>query len=378
MLTFDRLSFWEKRSVLEGIDALIVGSGIVGMTTAIHLKKKDPKKKIVILERGYLPSGASTKNAGFACFGSPTEILDDLGRMEEAKVWDTVAMRFEGLKTLFELVDPSAIHYTACGSWDLLTNEDSSITEDHLHYLNQNIEQITGHSEAYSTDQDVLKNSAIQGFSRAYKNRLEGALDTGNLMDSLHALCTQLGIRFIFSAEVLGIESQGENPSVYTQYGSIKAQQVAVCTNGFASRLLDLPVLPARAQVLVTDPIPNLKIRGTFHFEKGYYYFRNIGDRLLLGGARNKDFQGETTMDLMVTEDIQNHLLDRLKTNILPNQSFTIGYQWAGIMGVGEDKHPIITQTSPNVFAAVRMGGMGVAIGSLVGLKLSNLMINGK
>jgi glycine/D-amino acid oxidase-like deaminating enzyme len=83
-------------------------------------------------------------------------------------------------------------------------------------------------------------------------------------------------------------------------------------------------------------------------------------------------------MDLMVTEDIQNHLLDRLKTNILPNQSFTIGYQWAGIMGVGEDKHPIITQTSPNVFAAVRMGGMGVAIGSLVGLKLSNLMINGK
>ena len=29
----------------------------------------------------------------------------------------------------------------------------------------------------------------------------------------------------------------------------------------------------------------NLKIKGSFHYEKGYYYFRNIDNRILLGGG---------------------------------------------------------------------------------------------
>jgi hypothetical protein len=36
-------------------------------------------------------------------------------------------------------------------------------------------------------------------------------------------------------------------------------------------------VKPARAQVLITEPIDNLDVRGTFHLDCGYYYFRNIG-----------------------------------------------------------------------------------------------------
>ncbi len=36
-------------------------------------------------------------------------------------------------------------------------------------------------------------------------------------------------------------------------------------------------------------------------------------------------------------------------------------------MGVGTEKKPIIKKISPNVVCAVRMGGMGVAIGSFVG-----------
>jgi hypothetical protein len=39
-----------------------------------------------------------------------------------------------------------------------------------------------------------------------------------------------------------------------------------------------------------------------FHLEKGYYYFRNINDRILLGGGRNLDFEGETTTSHDTTE----------------------------------------------------------------------------
>ena len=111
MLRIDNLSYWEKSTYLENIDFLIIGSGIVGLSTAIFLKKKNKNYKVLVIDRGYLPTGASTKNAGFTCFGSPTELFDDLQNMNELTVWDTFSNRYMGLNTLFELVQKDKIAY---------------------------------------------------------------------------------------------------------------------------------------------------------------------------------------------------------------------------------------------------------------------------
>ena len=71
-------SYWELKEWFSNIDFTIVGSGIVGLNCAISLKREHPKAKILVLEKGTLPQGASTKNAGFACFGSLSELIDDL------------------------------------------------------------------------------------------------------------------------------------------------------------------------------------------------------------------------------------------------------------------------------------------------------------
>ena len=71
-------SYWELKEWFTNIDFTIVGSGIVGLNCALQLKKQHPHSKILILEKGILPQGASTKNAGFACFGSLSELIDDL------------------------------------------------------------------------------------------------------------------------------------------------------------------------------------------------------------------------------------------------------------------------------------------------------------
>ena len=65
---------------------------------------------------------------------------------------------------------------------------------------------------------------------------------------------------------------------------------------------------------------------------------------------------------------------DLLKNVILPNQNFQIAHRWSGIMGIGSSKKPIVTQLSENVFCGVRLGGMGVAIGSLIGKELADLI----
>ena len=92
-------SYWEQNQ-LKGIDYTIIGAGITGLSCALRLKKMDPSKRVVVLEKGVMPIGASMKNAGFACFGSATELLDDIEKFGESIVWETVALRWSGLQQL--------------------------------------------------------------------------------------------------------------------------------------------------------------------------------------------------------------------------------------------------------------------------------------
>ena len=94
-----------------------------------------------------------------------------------------------------------------------------------------------------------------------------------------------------------------------------------VATNGFTRDLIrQLKVFPARNQVLVTAPIEGLKVKGTFHYDKGYYYFRNIDNRILLGGGRNLAFGKERTVEFGTTPLIRAALTKILKRHILPGQ----------------------------------------------------------
>ena len=86
------------------------------------------------------------------------------------------------------------------------------------------------------------------------------------------------------------------------------------------------------------------------------------------------DFDGETTTSLSQTDLIQNRLEELLKNVILPKQDFKIAHRWSGIMGIGNSKNPIVSQLSENVYCGVRLGGMGVAIGSLIGQELAELI----
>jgi glycine/D-amino acid oxidase-like deaminating enzyme len=114
-----------------------------------------------------------------------------------------------------------------------------------------------------------------------------------------------------------------------------------------------------------------LSIKGTFHLDEGFYYFRNIHDRILFGGGRNLDFATETTTEISVTDLIQKQLETYLKEIILPKTPFEIDQRWSGIMGVGHEKKPILKALCNRVYIGVRMGGMGVAIGASVGKTLS-------
>jgi glycine/D-amino acid oxidase-like deaminating enzyme len=373
MLRIEDLSFWEKSAYFEKIDFLIVGSGIVGMSTALFLRKKYTDAKIVIIERGYLPTGASSKNAGFTCFGSPTELYDDLKSMKENEVWETFSNRYNGLKCLFELIPPKAIDYVPCKSWDLIeSGVPNEINPEFIGHINEKAKEITGVDDVYSEDHNAAKRFGFENIQTSYCNQLEGAINTGMLIQELHKKTTEAKIQVVFGVEALSMNSNTQGVELQTNKGLVSASNCIIATNGFAKQWIEEDIQPARAQVLVTNQIKDLKVNGTFHFQKGYYYFRNVGDRVLLGGGRNLDFKGETTESFETTPQIQQKLEELIRTTILPNQDFRIEYSWSGIMGVGNTKSPIVKMLNNNTAIGVRLGGMGVALGSQVGKSLAN------
>lgn len=378
MLKNTEWSYWERRQMMSNIDFIVIGAGIVGYSTALQLKKESPKAKILVLERGMLPSGASSKNAGFACFGSASEIYDDIEAYGEKVVWETVALRWKGLRALRDQIGDATLRLQINGSWDLFTiNELETFHKValQLNYYNTKLEEITGESDVFSIDRSLKEQFGFEGIEASFHNRLEAQIDTAAMNQAFHEQVVAAGIQVLFGSEVTAIKDCVDFSEVSTTIGNFTATKVAICTNGFAKDLVDEDVQPARAQVLITKPIENLKIEGTFHYQKGYYYFRNIDNRILFGGGRNLDFEGETNTEMVTTELILSALEDILGTVILPSTEFEIDYSWAGIMGVGQTKKPIIKSISPNVYCGIRLGGMGVAIGTLVGQELAGLML---
>lgn len=377
MLEFKKWSFWERESYLNNIDYLIVGSGIVGLSTAIELKNKKPEKKVLVLEKGNIPTGASTKNAGFACFGSPTEILDDLSKGNEKEVWETIAKRWKGLQILKERIGDE-LDYLNYGSWELFKEDEKEIFEkcvEQIPFLNQKIEEITGEKDCFIVNNEAIEQFGFENIHSTIKNRLEGQIDTGKMMVKLQQIAIEKGALILNGVEVLKVNEQENFIEIETQLGNLQSEKCCICTNGFSKTLFpEMDVEPARAQVLITEPIPHLSLKGTFHYQEGYYYFRNIGNRILLGGARNLDFQTENTTEFQNTNIILSALSNLLKDVILPETPHTIEHVWTGIMGVGEQKNPIIKQINQRLFCGIRLGGMGVALGSAIGKELAELI----
>jgi glycine/D-amino acid oxidase-like deaminating enzyme len=368
------LSYWEIKNWFANVDYTIVGSGIVGLHCALALREKYPNSKILVLEKGILPQGASTKNAGFACFGSVSEILDDLKSHSEEEVIQLIRKRWNGLQLLRKNLGDSALDFKPFGGYELFLKEDESSYSEclqRLPFVNEILKSIF-RNDVFNKEVDRFDFKNIHEY--LIFNPFEAQIDTGKMMNALLQKAIANNILILNQVVVSSYLDKGNSVEVQMNDFSFSTQKLFFATNGFAQKLTNNQVKPARAQVLITEPIPNLDIKGTFHLDKGYYYFRNIDDRILLGGGRNLDFEGETTTEFGETELIQNHLEKLLKEVILPNTDFKIAHRWSGIMGMGSSKNPIVEQISDNVFCGVRLGGMGVAIGSLIGKELADLV----
>ena len=376
------ISIWEKESFFAPQDIIIVGNGFVGLWSAFHLKKKKPNLKITIVDRGTIPTGASTRNAGFACFGSLSELIHDGKIMGTKKMLELVEMRYKGLKNIQKYFSKKEMDFDLCGGYELYDEIDKKSSKkliQNIEYLNSLLQPITKTKQTFNLIDSKIPDFGFGKTKHLIKNKLEGYLHSGKLVQALLQKVQSMGVQVFTGTEIKSTEKiNGQIELTTNQHFNLISKQVLICTNAFAKDLLpELDIVPARGQVLVTSEITDLPWKGSFHSDEGFYYFRNIGKKVLLGGARNKAFKQETTTQMDVTINIQKELERYLNQVVLPKQKgqFTIDYRWSGIMGMGSEKMPIIKEIEPNIFCAVRMSGMGVALAPIVGKSVAKLML---
>jgi gamma-glutamylputrescine oxidase len=372
-------SYWERDQYFNNIDVCIIGAGIVGLSTAISLQEMAPKLKILVLEKGILPNGASTKNAGFACFGSISEIMADLTHSSQNQVVQLIEDRYIGIQKLLQRLGKNKTQYQKNGGYELFFSKNDYLKyAEQLPFVNELYYKATGVKNMLVEDKEAVLKFGFGKVFSTIKCIEEAQIDTGTTMHQLQILALKKGIKILNSVEVHDINDSDLYLTLKTSLGDIRCRKAIVCTNAFANNLLpqsQANVAPARAQVLITNSIANLKVKGTFHFDEGYFYFRNIHNRILFGGARNHDFETENTQQFELNDKIFEVLEQKLKTHILPKQSYTVYHKWCGIMGLGSNKTPIVKRIDNKVFCAVKMGGMGVALGSKTGHDAAKLII---
>jgi glycine/D-amino acid oxidase-like deaminating enzyme len=294
-------------------------------------------------------------------------------------VLEVVEKRWVGLQRLRALVGDDNLNFQQLGGYELFNERETVIFNqctERIPEFNEKIGRITRQPEVYKVVDDRRSQFGFSAVEHLILNQSEGQIHTGKMMSSLLRIARDTGVEIFNGMGIRQLEDGPTGVLLETAFGwTLQVPRVLVAVNGFARQLIPtIDLYPARNQVLLTKPIPGLKVEGCFHYDRGYYYFRNIDGRILLGGGRNLDIETEKTAEFGSNELIRAALEKLLHEVICPGQQVAIDAWWTGILGLGPVKKPILERVSPHVVVAVRLSGMGVAIGTLVGQEGATLL----
>ena len=158
-------------------------------------------------ERTGFPYGASTRNAGFACYGSPSELLDDLKQHTENEILERVRQRYLGFEKLLGLLGAEKLGYQATGGHELFRAEDAEDRDalwEQVPRLNGLLDEVFPGTAFIHSKENPKQKWGFQGFTDAIELPHEGQIDTGKCMQSLLQLCQQKA----FSSSIISKSDQ--------------------------------------------------------------------------------------------------------------------------------------------------------------------------
>lgn len=226
------ISIWERETFFAPYDVVIVGSGFVGLWSAYYLKKKKPDLRVCIVDRGIIPTGASTRNAGFACFGSLSELVHDARTMGTDKMLQLVEMRFKGLRRIQKVFQASEIDFDLCGGYELYDQQDKATVQElqqNIEYINSLLKPITDTKHTFKLADDEIAQMGFGNTQYLVRNNLEGYLHSGKLVQVLMTKVQSMGVVFFTKTEITGFERNADTIHLNTNHHfSLAAKQLLI------------------------------------------------------------------------------------------------------------------------------------------------------
>ena len=262
---------------------VVIGGGVVGVSTLYHLAKKG-WSDVVLVERRELTSGSTWHAAGLLPLFNMSY---SVGQIHKYSV---------GFYKTLEAETGQNVGFTVCSNIRLARTKDRW---DEFMYYAGVARTIGVHVNILTPEQlkEIWPLCETDGILGAIQHPEDGYIQPADLTQALARGARNRGAEIYRNTVVTGIGQQpGGEWLVRTDKGDITCQHVVSATGNFARRTghmvgLDIPVMPVEHQYIVTEPHPAIQERrrqglpemGVLREADSSWYMREEAGGLLLG-----------------------------------------------------------------------------------------------
>ena len=360
----------------QDCDVVVIGGGLCGTSAALHLAQMGVD--VVLLEGRKLSQSASGRNAGFILQGTAERYNRAVSLMGRDRARRIHAFSLENHRRMAETIETEdiACAYRRRGSLQLAGSPlEVEELEESATLLRED------GFEAVHLTQDALA-PALQhaGFTMGIHMPADGELHPAQFVRGVGHAAARHGARVFEGSSVRTLDAGSTGDvRVETEHGEVRAAMVILATNARAGDLIPFfadKVDPVRGQMLATAPCEP-RFDCPIYANHGYDYWRqDEHGRVVLGGWRNLDPDGEVGHEEQVRDDIQEKMVEFLARM---DVHAPVTHRWAGIMGFSRDGLPMVGPVPGNAGALAGVGftGHGFGFGFLAGQALATQAIEG-
>jgi len=351
-------------------DACVVGGGIAGCSTALHLAERG--YRVALLEDQRIGWGASGRSGAQAIYGlaAPQSKVERLvGVADSRLIWDVTV---EGLALIRELVTR---HRIDC-DWTqghMLT----AIKPRHDAEIRAELEELRGkyqyRSARYMPRDEVASVLATDRYLGALYDTESGHLHCLNYTLGLAAAAERAGARIFEHTRALDFDvtrTAGAAVQVRTPTGKVRCQHLVLCGNvylGETAPELTSKIMAVATYIVATEPLGAIRARGLIANNAAVSdmnwvldYFRLSADyRLLFGGRVN--YSGLSSFDA------PNTTRARMLAVFPQLSDVRIEYAWGGDVDITMNRAPHFGRLAPNVYFLQGFSGHGIALTGIAG-----------
>ncbi|MEC8642311.1 MAG: FAD-binding oxidoreductase [Pseudomonadota bacterium] len=359
----------------DNAEIIIVGCGFTGLSAALTLARAG--KQVVVLEKGLIGEGASTRNGGITSGNirlSATQLKKRFGAERAQQFFDeAVAARADLARFISD--EKIECDFQPVGRVVGLTGQFSvdGIKRDNAAFqARYDIDPvfIEKHDMAEYTDSSIYEGGILRPDI--------GGIHPAKLLHEMKRLALEAGVRLFSETAVLEIRQAQSDFLVLTSRGEVKAQHVISATNAYTDRAqpwLRRRLVPVISEMIATEKIgrnrvqslmPKLTMFGESK-QLGYYYRPSPdGERILLGGRRAHDDRDRA----------RRHLQSALATIFPALDDVNVEAHWQGFVAFPFDQLPKLV-VRDGIIYPTGFCGSGTVWARWLGQKAA-LMILGK